>query len=144
MPRPLLMKLVGRSGMAWLPLFGLLVLMPFVLMSADPPPWWMVPSFLGWLALDCVGGVRIRDGSIRFRRYVRFAEVPIASVASVNAYRKTGPNGSFPVVTLKLHNGSKVRIDPMATPSMIQARNAARDVASMIGAAPPARNWDGT
>lgn len=141
--RPLLMQLAGRSGMSYLLLWAALLAGVGWVKSPDAALAWFLGVAGGLLAFDCWGGVRISEGMIRFRKYVRCASVPVSSVAAVNAYRAVGVSGMFPVVTLKLKDGSHVRVSPMATISMSQARSSARNLAALIGASPPTKNWDG-
>ena len=140
--RPLAMLLAGRFGLAFpLVLFGAVTVALFGVDGEVPPPLFFV-GVLGVAAFDWLGGVRVTEGSIRFRRYVRFADIPLASVRAVGAYRRG--LDAVPVVTLKLHDGKKVSVSPMRTYNMKQARRVARDLAGIVGADPPSKNWDGS
>lgn len=142
--RPVLMVLAGRSGMAYFGVLTTLIVVAAVLVTGQLPPAWVVGVIFGWMVFDCAGGVRVTPDSIRFRSYFRIVEVPMSSVEGVNVYRSVGVWGTCPVVALLVRGGAKIRIRPMATLSMTQARESARFLAAVIDVAPPPKNWDGS
>jgi hypothetical protein len=124
---------------AWL--MSLALALAIFLMGEEPLPAWFPALFVGVLLLDVLGGVRATEDAVRFRRWIRAVEVPRSSIARVTAYPGWG---NVFVVTLRLHDGGKVRLTPMSTLSEAQARQAARALAALIEVDPPPRNWDGT